>query len=83
VPFDRLAQQAVMAGKRLRHRLGMALPEARAALNVGKQEGIRIQRGTSGCGESSPGREVSSPRPQPAPSRCRIASRILSGRIQN
>jgi len=39
VGFDGLRKQGVVPGKRLRHGRGMLLPELRAALDIGEQEG--------------------------------------------
>jgi hypothetical protein len=46
---DRLAQEGIVAGEGVSHRLGLLLPELGASLNVGEQESQRILR--------SPGRE--------------------------
>ena len=44
VPFDGLAKHRVMTGERGSHHLAVALPELRAALDVGEQEGHRAGR---------------------------------------
>ena len=44
--LDLLADNAVMAGRRLRHGLAVGLPQPDAALDVGEQQRHRAQRGT-------------------------------------
>ena len=44
VGLDRLAQQLVVTGQRVAHRVGMLLPQARRTLDVGEQERDRPRR---------------------------------------